>query len=118
MSQSLEDRMRVLELVAQVLVVDFAITLEEDAFFDRLVERFALTSAHRAAVVERVNIGVEVESVVAELGADARTGLMRTLAEAAAVDGNVAEREIDVINRIGTVLRIQAAHPGLSPREA
>ena len=117
MSQSLEDRKRVLEIVAQVLVVDFAITLEEDDFFDRLVTRLALTPDQRAAVVKRVNIGEPVELVAAHLGAEARVDLMRILAEAAAVDGHIAAREIDVIERIGVVLRIQAAHPGLLPQE-
>ncbi len=115
MSQSLEDRMRVLEIVAQVLVVDFAITLEEDDFFDRLVAQLALTAEQRAAVVKRVNIGDPVELVAAQLGPESRVNLMRILAEAAAIDGQIVAREVEVIERIGAVLAFQTAHPGRLP---
>ena len=97
----------------------------EDALGEELAAVFTLTELdelaihdQRDAVVKRVNIGDEVEMIVAQLGVEAREDLMKTLAEAAAVDGHVAEREIDVIKRIGVVLSIQAAHPGLLPRDA
>ncbi len=115
MSLTRLERMTYVEIVAQVLVADFAITLEEDAFFQRVVARMELTDDERAAVTKRVNIGDEVAFEAASLGDEARADLMKTLAEAAATDGEVAPRELDVIERVGAVLRIQAAHPGLKP---
>ncbi|MCO4761502.1 MAG: TerB family tellurite resistance protein [Myxococcales bacterium] len=113
MTLSLIDRQRYAQIVAQVLVIDYAITLEEDVFFDRLVARLALTDEQRQAVVKSVNIGDKIELAVAKLSDEARQDLMKVLAEAAASDGHVAARELDVIERVGAVLRIQAAHPGL-----
>ena len=116
MSLTRLERMAYVEIVAQVLVVDFAITLEESDFFDRVVARMALTDAERIAVCKRVNIGDDVEFEAATLGKEARSDLMETLQAAAESDGAIAPREQELLDRIAAVLSIQAAHPGLMPR--
>lgn len=106
-------RQRCLELVAHVLLADFQFTVAEDAFFVRLVSRLGLNEAERREVIERVDLGAPAQMLMADIPPALRTPLQRVIAEAAATDGEVAPRELDLLERVAVVVRILEAQPGL-----
>ena len=107
-------RQQFLETVAQMLVADFQVTLEESAFFDRLVAQLGLDEGQRDEVIRRVDIGTEIEQQLGKIPRPIRNELQRVLAEAAASDGEVAPRELDLLEKVAVVLKILEANPGLS----
>ncbi|GEM_PF-2657443 len=109
---SVEVRQAFLEIIGQLLVADFQVTTEEDAFFQRLVSRLGLTEAQRDQVVKRVDIGTDAELISAKIPLPLRLELQRVLAEAAAADGEIAPRELDLLERVALVMQILNAYPG------
>ena len=64
-----------LEVVSQMLVADFQVTLEEDTFYTRLGDRLGLTPEQRDEVMRRVNIGHPIEQRIGEIRTDFTAGI-------------------------------------------
>lgn len=92
------------QIVAQLLIADAAVTDAEREFLERLMDRFEFGPAQKQAVFNGVDIGQPVDEKVARLDAASRATLLGELEAAAAVDGEIDERELEVIDEVRALL--------------
>lgn len=105
-----DDQKTCCELVAQLLLIDGAVTDEERAYLIGLMDHFGFSDADKQSVYEHVNIDDDIEAKVARLSDEARNELVKELETAAAADGNLGPGERDVMRRV------QEAIKGSSPQ--
>jgi len=92
------------QLVAQLLLIDGAVTDAERSFLTALMTRIGLSEASQLEVINGVNVDDEVETRVRQLSRDARISLLMELEEAAKVDEVVLASERDLIARARSAL--------------
>ncbi len=92
------------QIVAQLLIADAAVTDAEREFLERLMDRFGFEREHKQAVFNGVDIGQPVDDKVAQLDVASRHALLGELEAAAAVDGEIDERELELIDQVRALL--------------
>lgn len=95
-----DDQKTCCEIVAQLLLIDGAVTDEERAYLIGLMDHFGFDDADKQSVYENVNIDDDIEEKVGRLSPDARGELVKELETAAAADGNLGPGEQDVMRRV------------------
>jgi len=95
-----EDKRLYCEIIAQLLLIDGAVTDDERAFLDGVFHRLGLGVADRVAVYNNVNVDDRIEEKVARLSAEVRASLTRELEGAAGLDDDVSPGERDLIARV------------------
>jgi uncharacterized tellurite resistance protein B-like protein len=88
------------QIVAQLLIADAAVTDEERAFLERLMDRFGFGPAEKQAVFNGVNIGQPIDDKLARLDEQARYELLDELQAAAEVDGEIDPGEQEIIDDV------------------
>jgi uncharacterized tellurite resistance protein B-like protein len=92
------------EIVAQLIIADAAVTDDERAFIERLMDRFAFDVDDRRAVFGAVDIGQPVDDRLARLDEEHRAALLAELEAAAVVDGEVGRGEAEIIDEVRRAL--------------
>lgn len=92
------------EIVAQLIISDAAVTDEERAFLERLMEGFGFDADDKKAVFGAVDIGQPIDDRLAKLDADAKSKLLAELEVAARVDGTVGRGEQEIIDEVRRAL--------------
>lgn len=92
------------EIVAQLIIADAAVTDDERAFLDRLMDRFDFDAADRRAVFGAVDIGQPIDDRLARLDVSLREELLAELEDAAAVDGDVGRGEAEILDEVRRAL--------------
>ena len=100
----LADRQRYLEVLAYLLIADFQVTEEENAYLVEASERLQLSAADREAVLRRVDMAGDVSPIAAQIPADMADALLNDLEAAALCDGELAAREQAVIDAVRAAL--------------
>jgi uncharacterized tellurite resistance protein B-like protein len=88
------------QIVAQLLIADAAVTDEERAFLERVMDRFQFDATQKQAVFNGVNIGEPVGDKLARLDEQARYELLDELEAAAEVDGTIDPGEQQIIDDV------------------
>jgi uncharacterized tellurite resistance protein B-like protein len=88
------------QIVAQLLIADAAVTDEERAFLERVMDRFGFDVDQKQAVFNGVNIGESIEGKLAKLDEQARYELLDELEAAAEVDGSIDPGEQQIIDEV------------------
>lgn len=92
------------EIVAQLIIADAAVTDDERAFLERLMDRFAFDADDRRAVFGAVDIGQPIDDRLARLDEGHRAELLAELEAAAAVDGEVGRGETEILDEVRRAL--------------
>ncbi|MCA9712288.1 MAG: hypothetical protein KDK70_41005 [Myxococcales bacterium] len=92
------------EIVAQLVIADGAVTDDEHAFLERLMERFGFDADDRGAVFGAVDIGQAIDERLGRLDLDHRAALLAELEAAAAIDGEVGRGEREIIDEVRRAL--------------
>jgi uncharacterized tellurite resistance protein B-like protein len=92
------------EIVAQLIIADAAVTDDERAFLERLMDRFGFEAADRSSVFGAVDIGQPIDDRLARLDEEHRAELLAELEAAAAVDGEVGRGEAEIIDEVRRAL--------------
>jgi uncharacterized tellurite resistance protein B-like protein len=92
------------ELVAQLVIVDGAVTDAERVFLERVMDRFGLDAAAKKAVINSVDIDDPVGPRLALLSPETRRLLLSELEAAAALDGEIHPSERQMIEEVRRAL--------------
>lgn len=92
------------QIVAQLLIADAAVTDAEREFLERLMNRFGFEPAQKQAVFNGVDIGQPIDDKLARLDPASRAQLLAELEAAAAVDGEIDESELEIIDDVRRAL--------------
>jgi uncharacterized tellurite resistance protein B-like protein len=92
------------EIVAQLVIADAAVTDEERAFLERLMDRLGLDADDRRAVFGAVDIGQPIDDRLARLHPELRAELLGELEAVAAVDGEVGRGEAEILGEVRQAL--------------
>lgn len=92
------------QIVAQLLIADAAVTDAERDFLERLMNRFGFDAARKQAVFNGVDIGQPIDDKLARLDPGSRAQLLSELEAAAAVDGEIDEAELEIIDDVRRAL--------------
>ncbi len=92
------------EIVAQLIIADAAVTDDERAFLERLMDGFGFDAADRAGVFSSVDIGQPIDDRLAKLDRARREQLLTDLMTAAVVDGEVGRGEQEIIDEVRQAL--------------
>jgi uncharacterized tellurite resistance protein B-like protein len=92
------------EIVAQLVIADAAVTDEERAFLERLMERFGFDADDRKAVFGAIDIGQPIDDRLAHLDEEHRADLLEQLEAAAVLDGEVGRGEAEILDEVRRVL--------------
>ena len=92
------------QVVATLIIADAAITDAERSFLERLMDRFGFSKEERAAVINSVNIGDDVQEKVMALPTGVRAELLQELEAVAAVDEHIDAREARIIETVRAAL--------------
>ncbi len=93
------------EIVAQLLIADAAVTDQERAFLERLMDRFEFDDDDRRAVFGAVDIGQPIDDRLARLPEEAKAELLVELQAAAQADGEVGRGEAEIIQEVRQALQ-------------
>ncbi len=99
----LQDRL-FCEIVAQLIIADAAVTDEERAFLERLMDRLDFDADDRRAVFGAVDIGQPIDDRLARLDQAHRAELLVELEHAASVDGEVGRGEAEILEEVRRAL--------------
>lgn len=100
----LGDKKLYCEVIAQLLIIDGAVTDDERAFLDAVFDRLGLGVDDRREVFGRVNVDDRIEDKVRRLRPEIRAELTRELSAAAGLDDDVSPAERDLIARVREVM--------------
>lgn len=103
----LSDKKLYCEVIAQLLIIDGAVTDDERAFLDAVFDRLGLTGEERRDVFNHVNVDDSVEDKVRRLSPAIRAELTRELQGAAGLDDDVSPAERDLIARVREVMAVE-----------
>lgn len=92
------------QIVAQLLIADAAVTDAERDFLERLMVRFGFDAAQKQAVFNGVDIGQPIDDKLAQLDDASRMQLLGELEAAAAVDGEIDDSELEIIDEVRRAL--------------
>jgi len=92
-------RRKVCRLIAGIVVSDEDLSASEDAFVDRMLDRFGIPRAERDVVFPIIDAG-DAAAAIAELPEEVRQEAFGLLIEAAAVDGSIAPEELGYLEAV------------------
>jgi uncharacterized tellurite resistance protein B-like protein len=98
-------RRNVYRLIAGIVVSDEDLSPQEDAFVDRMLERFGIPRAEREVIFPIID-GSEAAAAVLELPSDVRQEAFGLLIEAAAADGSIAPEELGYLETVADAIKI------------
>jgi uncharacterized tellurite resistance protein B-like protein len=101
-------RHRVCRLIAGLVVADDDLDANEDAFIDRMLERFEIPLAERDTIFPIVDRSEAAEAIKA-LPGDVQMEALKLLIEAASSDGKIVKEERDYMHTVGEALGIATA---------
>lgn len=96
---------RVCRLIAGIVVSDDDLAPKEEAFVDRMLERFGIPVADREVVFPIIDEGEAVEAIQS-LEPAVRDEAFALLIEAAAVDGSIEPEELSYLEAVATVVGV------------
>lgn len=100
-------RTKVCRLIAGLVVADDDLDDAEDAFIDRMLERFGIAKENRETIfpiVDRSEAAAEIKSLPREVQLEA----LGLLVEAATADGKVVPEEQDYLRTVGEAVGVSA----------
>jgi uncharacterized tellurite resistance protein B-like protein len=98
-------RRNVCRLIAGIVVSDEDLSPEEDAFVDRMLERFGIPLSDREVIFPIVDSSDAAEAMRA-LEPAVRVDAFNLLLEAAAVDGSIAPEELTYLEAVADVVGV------------
>lgn len=98
-------RRKVCRLIAGIVVSDEDLSPQEDAFVDRMLDRFGIPREEREVVFPIIDAG-EAAAAMRELPDELRTEAFGLLIEAAAADGSIAPEELGYLEAVADVVNI------------
>jgi len=98
-------RRNVCRLIAGIVVSDEDLSPQEDAFVDRMLERFGIPLADREVIFPIIDASEAAASVLA-LPADVRQEAFGLLIEAAATDGSIAPEELGYLEAVSDAIQV------------
>jgi len=102
-------RKNVCRLIAGIVVSDEDLSPEEDAFVDRMLQRFGIPIAEREVIFPIIDSS-EATDAIRALAPEVQKEAFQLLIEAAAADGSIAPEELSYLEAVATVV-------GASPDE-
>lgn len=103
----MDDNMRknVCRLIAGIVVSDEDLSPQEDAFVDRMLERFGIPLSEREVIFPIIDASEAAASVLS-LPADVRQEAFGLLIEAAATDGSIAPEELGYLEAVADAIQV------------
>lgn len=98
------DQILICQLVAELLIVDAAVTIEEHEFLLALFERFGFDADERQAIYDSVNVDDDVAQRARSLSPASHEPLLAALHDAANADGVLGRGELDIIAKVRAAL--------------
>jgi uncharacterized tellurite resistance protein B-like protein len=98
-------RRNVCRLIEGIVVSDEDLSPEEDAFVDRMLERFKIPLSERDVIFPIID-STEAAEAVRALEPGVRTEAFNLLIEAAAVDGSIAPEELSYLEAVSDVVGV------------
>ena len=98
-----QERRRVCQLIAGMIIADDIMEPEEEAFLDRLIARFGLEEEGRDAIFPLVS-HEEAAEAARELSGDTREEAFQLLLEAALADEKVVPEELEYLKVVADAL--------------
>lgn len=102
----IDTRKKICQLVAGIVIADDILDDHEEAFLDRLLDRFGIESGRDALfpLVDREEAAAHMKA----LPKDAQDEALRLLIEAACVDGQIAPEERDYLRAVASAIDVPA----------
>lgn len=98
-------RRNVCRLIAGIVVSDEDLSPEEDAFVDRMLQRFGIPLAERDVIFPIVD-ATEAANAMRALEPQVRNEAFALLLEAAAADGSIAPEELTYLEAVSDVVGV------------
>jgi len=98
-------RRNVCRLIAGIVVSDEDLSPEEDAFVDRMLQRFGIPLADRNVIFPIVD-STEAAAAMRALEPSVRQEAFGLLLEAAAADGSIAPEELSYLEAVSDVVGV------------
>ena len=98
-------RRKVCRLIAGIVVSDEDLSPQEDAFVDRMLERFQIPLAEREVIFPIIDAS-EAATAMGELDPALRTEAFGLLIEAAATDGSIAPEELGYLEAVAETVGV------------
>ncbi|MBI4704324.1 MAG: hypothetical protein HY744_24735 [Deltaproteobacteria bacterium] len=98
-------RAKICQLIAGIVVADDDLDEKEDAFVDRLLDKFAIPGKDRSVIFPIVD-PQEAAAAMRVLPAEAQEEALGLLVEAAAIDGRIAEEERAYLKAVARVIGV------------
>lgn len=98
-------RRKVCRLIAGIVVSDEDLSPQEDAFVDRMLERFGIPLADREVIFPIIDSS-EAATAIGELEPALRQEAFGLLIEAAAVDGSIAPEELSYLEVVADAVGV------------
>jgi uncharacterized tellurite resistance protein B-like protein len=98
-------RRNVCRLIAGIVVSDEDLSPEEDAFVDRMLQRFGIPLAEREVIFPIVD-STEAAAAMRALEPAVRQEAFGLLLEAAAADGSIAPEELSYLEAVSDVVGV------------
>ncbi len=101
------ERRKVCQLIAGIVITDEDLDPTEEAFIDKVLERFGLDADNRDVIFPLVD-GDDAAKSIRELPEEARTEAFALLIQAAAADGKVVEEERVYLEKVGEAVGVDS----------
>lgn len=98
-------RRKVCRLIAGIVVSDEDLSPHEDAFVDRMLERFGIPLSDREVIFPIIDAS-EAAAAMKELGPTVAQEAFGLLVEAAAVDGSIAPEELGYLETVADAVGV------------
>ena len=96
---------KVCRLIAGIVVSDEDLSPTEDAFVDRMLDRFGIPRADREVIFPIID-ATDAAAAVRELEPALRTEALGLLIQAAAADGSIAPEELTYLEAVADVIGV------------
>lgn len=100
-----EQRQKVCQLIAGIVITDEDLDPKEEAFIEKLLDKFGLEATERDVIFPLVD-AEEAATTMKELSAEAQAEAFDLLIQAAAADGKVVEEEQAYLRKVGEVVGV------------
>jgi uncharacterized tellurite resistance protein B-like protein len=96
---------RVCRLIAGIVVSDDDLAPKEDAFVDRMLERFGIPVSEREVVFPIIDESEAVEAMKS-LDVEVQKEAFQLLVDAAAVDGSIEPEELSYLEAVAAIVEV------------
>ena len=100
-----DERRKVAQLVAGIVVSDDVLDPAEERFVDKMLEEFSIPDDERGAIFPILD-GEEAAESLARMSDDIQDEVMELLIQAAAVDGEIVPEEEEYLLAVAKVARV------------